>query len=321
MQSTAPFSDPATCKGLVRPRCGPEDPPEEDSPTGGSALLPRKPKPGPPGGMGPWNGGGNEGKNPETPGRERCVTVYGYRYFDPVTGRWPSRDPIGEEGGINLYGFVGNNGGNWWDYLGLHIEDTHLMFPLPPAALIDPSDGLSSVEGMVHYFRGNQITVNVPFSQIDQGYGVNEFFDPCSYEEGLHNNINLTKNHDFYSLGSNDRNAGPGRVTFRLTGVMVVTRLGSKKIWGFSGNISADQNIFDFDPQDYGVRDPGFNPVGTPRTTWSFTANMQLTTMDYGDIPIKEHVTRLVNSLPFGAPFPVNFTGDRLVEDSGCCDE
>ena len=33
---------------------------------------------------------------------------YGYRYYDPNTGRWPSRDPIEEEGGINLYGFVQN---------------------------------------------------------------------------------------------------------------------------------------------------------------------------------------------------------------------
>jgi len=46
------------------------------------------------------------------------VSVYGYRYYDPVTGRWPSRDPIGERGGVNLYGFVGNAGVNAWDYLG-----------------------------------------------------------------------------------------------------------------------------------------------------------------------------------------------------------
>jgi RHS repeat-associated protein len=26
---------------------------------------------------------------------------YGFRYYDPMTGRWPSRDPIGEEGFIN----------------------------------------------------------------------------------------------------------------------------------------------------------------------------------------------------------------------------
>jgi hypothetical protein len=29
------------------------------------------------------------------------------RYYNPTTGRWISRDPIGEEGGLNLYGFVG----------------------------------------------------------------------------------------------------------------------------------------------------------------------------------------------------------------------
>jgi hypothetical protein len=47
------------------------------------------------------------------------VTYYGYRWYDPVTGRWPSRDSIGEAGGINLYGFVGNDGVNRRDYLGL----------------------------------------------------------------------------------------------------------------------------------------------------------------------------------------------------------
>ena len=44
---------------------------------------------------------------------------YGYRYYDPNTGRWPSRDPIEEEGGVNLYGFVGNDGVSWIDCLGL----------------------------------------------------------------------------------------------------------------------------------------------------------------------------------------------------------
>lgn len=47
------------------------------------------------------------------------VAYYTYRYYDPLTGRWPSRDPIGEEGGVNMYGFVGNDGVNAWDVLGL----------------------------------------------------------------------------------------------------------------------------------------------------------------------------------------------------------
>jgi RHS repeat-associated protein len=44
---------------------------------------------------------------------------YGYRYYDPVTGRWPSRDPIEEEGGVNLYAFVGNDVLNEIDVFGL----------------------------------------------------------------------------------------------------------------------------------------------------------------------------------------------------------
>ena len=45
---------------------------------------------------------------------------YGYRFYDPETGRWPSRDPIQERGGVNLYGFVGNNAVNSWDLLGYY---------------------------------------------------------------------------------------------------------------------------------------------------------------------------------------------------------
>ena len=44
---------------------------------------------------------------------------YGYRYFSPSLQRWINRDPIEEDGGINLYGFVGNGAVNKWDKLGL----------------------------------------------------------------------------------------------------------------------------------------------------------------------------------------------------------
>lgn len=50
---------------------------------------------------------------------ESGLLYYGYRFYDPVTGRWPSRDPIGEDGGVNLYGFVGNNGVMAVDRFGL----------------------------------------------------------------------------------------------------------------------------------------------------------------------------------------------------------
>lgn len=44
---------------------------------------------------------------------------YGYRYYGPNDGRWVSRDPIGEQGGVNLYGFVGNDANDIVDVLGL----------------------------------------------------------------------------------------------------------------------------------------------------------------------------------------------------------
>jgi RHS repeat-associated protein len=49
---------------------------------------------------------------------------YGYRYYSPETGRWVNRDPIGERGGINLYGMVGNNTVERVDYLGLCKDDS-----------------------------------------------------------------------------------------------------------------------------------------------------------------------------------------------------
>ena len=46
---------------------------------------------------------------------------YGYRYYDPLTGTWPSRDPICEHGGKNLYRFGRNNSVNNIDRLGLFV--------------------------------------------------------------------------------------------------------------------------------------------------------------------------------------------------------
>ncbi|MBC2603263.1 RHS repeat-associated core domain-containing protein [Puniceicoccus vermicola] len=59
------------------------------------------------------------------------VTVYGFRYYVPETGRWPSRDPIEERGGLNLYAMVGNDAVNQWDFLGLAAIDE---FYLPDSA-------------------------------------------------------------------------------------------------------------------------------------------------------------------------------------------
>jgi hypothetical protein len=58
------------------------------------------------------------------------MVCYGFRYYDPETGRWPNRDPIGEMGGYNLYSFIGNNSISFYDIWGLFLEK-----PMKPRAL------------------------------------------------------------------------------------------------------------------------------------------------------------------------------------------
>jgi uncharacterized protein RhaS with RHS repeats len=44
---------------------------------------------------------------------------YTFRPYNPLDGHFISRDPIGEDGGLNLYGFAGNDPVNRFDVLGL----------------------------------------------------------------------------------------------------------------------------------------------------------------------------------------------------------
>ncbi len=50
---------------------------------------------------------------------ETGLVVYQRRYYNSKMGRWLSRDPIEEAGGLNIYGIAGNDLINKWDYLGL----------------------------------------------------------------------------------------------------------------------------------------------------------------------------------------------------------
>ncbi len=62
--------------------------------------------------------GGAAGLNPfrfSTKEHIAGLVYYGYRFYSPSLGKWINRDPLKEQGGTNLYRFVGNNPSNFID--------------------------------------------------------------------------------------------------------------------------------------------------------------------------------------------------------------
>ena len=60
------------------------------------------------------------------------------RFYDPILQRWLNQDPIGEAGGINLYGFVGNNPISRVDPYGLSWLTGPSPFPGQDPAQLGP---------------------------------------------------------------------------------------------------------------------------------------------------------------------------------------
>jgi RHS repeat-associated protein len=81
-------------------------------------------------------------------GRRRIVKSW-HRFYDPATGRYISADPIGLEGGINLYGYVQNDPVNKVDPLGLSNYG-----PLAPGMWQSPqfANAVRGFEGAVRGF-------------------------------------------------------------------------------------------------------------------------------------------------------------------------
>ena len=80
---------------------------------------------------------------------------YGFRYYDPLSGRWLSRDPIGEAGGLNIYRFTANNALNYLDILGAlpysPYPGSGVMYPGTGPGGVTPPPKPSGHNGFHHY--------------------------------------------------------------------------------------------------------------------------------------------------------------------------
>jgi len=96
---------------------------------------------------------------------ETDLLYYGHRYYSATTGRWLSRDPIDEQGGLNVYAFVGNNPLTYVDIPGTVWFDQSKNFALVYAGqMLDPSNvqnrrlgrsyGIGLVKGAVAAGKG-----------------------------------------------------------------------------------------------------------------------------------------------------------------------
>jgi RHS repeat-associated protein len=78
---------------------------------------------------------------------ESGFPYYGYRYLSPSLSRWLNRDPVDEQGGVMVYGFVKNNPVNLVDKYGLYAVEKAYFNDLPQAtgftqAILQPNKEL-----------------------------------------------------------------------------------------------------------------------------------------------------------------------------------
>ena len=110
---------------------------------------------------------------------ETDFIYYGHRYYIPALGRFLNRDPIEEAGGLNLYGFCGNDGVNRWDYLGMNSQDEPEDGGTRPGIVVTAPSGWTG-EDFAHEYN----TLNT-INEINSGSLFTDRLDLTTTNNGL----------------------------------------------------------------------------------------------------------------------------------------
>ncbi|WP_217699037.1 RHS repeat-associated core domain-containing protein [Prosthecobacter debontii] len=229
---------------------------------------------------------------------ESGLLYYGYRYYAPEMQRWLSRDPIGEEGGINLYGMVGNDMVNQWDYLGLSNFRPGQLNPFSDAIVValaakfaESGDDLGA-KGILHFAYGLGAKMTLSRDQvrsIDFANKVNVFEHEKvvkAIEEVIAGEANFKEVSDakgHYTTGSGNGNNLLGSFTVVMK-VKVTCNGVDYKVEGTFKILDR----YDFDPR---LNDPNSSrtPAGESRTRYAY---MLIRGLDYDvdsvDVPFTQ---------------------------------
>ena len=130
--------------------------------------------------------------------RRSRTAVSGYRFYNPSSGRWLNRDPIGERGGTNLYNYVNNDPLNSIDPLGLLV--TAVLDTKASTLTVTDDDTKKSVT--VQAFTGGH--VNPDCSILSPGTG-NEISAPGGAYNIVDNPNPRLGTGDWYGLFKQDK--------------------------------------------------------------------------------------------------------------------
>lgn len=218
------------------------------------------------------------------------LVSYTYRHYSPRLKKWLSKDPIAEQGGINLYQMVGNDPVGYWDvlgyaYMGLNVSINKIV------NRVTNSGSFFTVKSTLNWFLGDGTDMEVNINDILENKDKDPFLfsnfksivdDICSSKVGSYiYEIRSISTREIYYLSL-------GRIPISLSGNLVY--FPADCTWSFSGTISSTlgYDIYDFNHESIGKR-----PIWAEALTRTASAYEDLSNNSFFLPNTASHITKI----------------------------